>query len=583
MPSPKRRQNSKAFHRPNTRGVKGWVYVISNIGMPGLVKVGFTMNDPDERARGLAHTGNPHPYTVDYQVWVEDPYSVEQQAHKKLSASGYRVGEGRVSGQGIEWFSCKPEQAIVAIRHAAGGEYQYETFRRAERELVEISFQKEVLTLQAQKQVEGRIAHLKDEFKKSVDITFPPRPYWQYFLFCYVISVIALSALVSKMTDSQVFFASFFSGGIAAIFLQGMLEKTYVKSHEYLAMKTKHENDVQNANLHLFSCPHCSASMKINYVESFAEGNRIKFHCKSCDKDVPNPLAPETKTSMTKTGSQINPTPLHIGAREFSKLRHQQSQSVRVDELPLSNKGEPRPVTLSNDQVMSANLNVTSNQLILSGVEERKSHQEKTADSIMPSIAVTAHAGSPNSGLSKSAKNGSSTVDGGDSVSALASASLETKPSKQLMKLETKKRLREILDKVPVEKRLQVLRVARAMAKKAKGENAHASHGINEDLLGETSPSEVPLEQPLRLRSLFIKVWDSDCGSSKMREDLWHIFQAALALALMQCDTIREEQKERIAKASARIWDSRKSAYDKALWREADEAIGDALRNTWWR
>jgi hypothetical protein len=85
--------------------MKGWVYVISNKGLPDLVKVGFSTKDPELRAKGLNHTGSPHPYLVDYESLVEEPYQVEQKTHKVLSE--YREGK--------EWFRCSAEVAIAAI------------------------------------------------------------------------------------------------------------------------------------------------------------------------------------------------------------------------------------------------------------------------------------------------------------------------------------------------------------------------------------------------------------------------------------------------------------------------------------
>ncbi len=66
--------------------MKGWVYVISNKAMPGLIKVGFSMKDTEIRANELNHTGTPHPYVVEYDVLVESPRDVEQNIHKKLHA-----------------------------------------------------------------------------------------------------------------------------------------------------------------------------------------------------------------------------------------------------------------------------------------------------------------------------------------------------------------------------------------------------------------------------------------------------------------------------------------------------------------
>lgn len=58
--------------------MKGWVYVISNKSMPELVKVGYSTKDPDLRAMELNNTGAPHPYTVNYELLIENPREIEQ-------------------------------------------------------------------------------------------------------------------------------------------------------------------------------------------------------------------------------------------------------------------------------------------------------------------------------------------------------------------------------------------------------------------------------------------------------------------------------------------------------------------------
>jgi hypothetical protein len=107
--------------------MKGWVYVISNKAMPGLVKVGYSMRDPDLRADELNHTNCPHPYLVDYDVLVEHPREIEQKAHKILLARR----------ENKEWFRCRAEEGIAAIKAAAGGRELIESYKRAEKQRLE--------------------------------------------------------------------------------------------------------------------------------------------------------------------------------------------------------------------------------------------------------------------------------------------------------------------------------------------------------------------------------------------------------------------------------------------------------------
>jgi hypothetical protein len=89
--------------------IRGWVYVISNEAMPGLLKVGFSTKDPHLRARELSHTGSPRPYIVEYDALVRAPRETEQLIHKALR--GQRDGK--------EWFRCTLDQAVAAIQSVA--------------------------------------------------------------------------------------------------------------------------------------------------------------------------------------------------------------------------------------------------------------------------------------------------------------------------------------------------------------------------------------------------------------------------------------------------------------------------------
>jgi TPR repeat protein len=97
--------------------MKGWVYVITNQSMPNLVKVGYSMKDPEIRARELYSTGVPLHYTVEYDALVNEPYEVEQKVHKLL--------KGCIENK--EWFRCDVVKAVAAIRQVAGSTIMHES------------------------------------------------------------------------------------------------------------------------------------------------------------------------------------------------------------------------------------------------------------------------------------------------------------------------------------------------------------------------------------------------------------------------------------------------------------------------
>lgn len=65
----------------------GYVYVLSNKTMPGLVKIGHTLKTPSERARELSHaTGVPTPFVVETAVYIRgNPELVERAVHAEFS------------------------------------------------------------------------------------------------------------------------------------------------------------------------------------------------------------------------------------------------------------------------------------------------------------------------------------------------------------------------------------------------------------------------------------------------------------------------------------------------------------------
>lgn len=93
----------------------GWVYILTNPSMPGLVKVGLTTRALDARAAELtAATGVPTPFVVAWGRAVSDCAYVEAAVHRMLD-------DRRVSGK-REFFRCDVATARLVIEAAAGSE-----------------------------------------------------------------------------------------------------------------------------------------------------------------------------------------------------------------------------------------------------------------------------------------------------------------------------------------------------------------------------------------------------------------------------------------------------------------------------
>ncbi|CNG13537.1 T5orf172 domain [Mycobacterium tuberculosis] len=88
----------------------GFVYVLSNEAMPGIVKVGMTTKLAEDRAKKLQETGVPLPFEVEFRSATSYPRAVESSAHVALAP--FRVAPNR------EFFKCPPSVAIKAVKDA---------------------------------------------------------------------------------------------------------------------------------------------------------------------------------------------------------------------------------------------------------------------------------------------------------------------------------------------------------------------------------------------------------------------------------------------------------------------------------
>jgi hypothetical protein len=92
-------------------GKYGYIYVLDNIGLIGLVKIGYTCGSAFGRAKQLSTTSVPYPFRVRYLARVRKPERVEKEVHALLDDK--RVNNSR------EFFEVSIEQAIDAIESIA--------------------------------------------------------------------------------------------------------------------------------------------------------------------------------------------------------------------------------------------------------------------------------------------------------------------------------------------------------------------------------------------------------------------------------------------------------------------------------
>lgn len=63
---------------------KGYVYILSNPSMPGIIKIGKTTRHVDVRANELYQTGVPTPFKVEHQVYSPDCGDLEFTMHGQM-------------------------------------------------------------------------------------------------------------------------------------------------------------------------------------------------------------------------------------------------------------------------------------------------------------------------------------------------------------------------------------------------------------------------------------------------------------------------------------------------------------------
>lgn len=96
----------------------GWVYVLSNDAMPGLIKIGQSAADPDVRAVELFTTGVPRSFVVEYKGLYDGYALLERVVHNDLAQSR--------SSMQREFFSVSAEVAVERIRALASSQAKYE-------------------------------------------------------------------------------------------------------------------------------------------------------------------------------------------------------------------------------------------------------------------------------------------------------------------------------------------------------------------------------------------------------------------------------------------------------------------------
>ena len=89
----------------------GYVYVLSNPSMPGVVKIGRSRHGASLRAKSLNNTSVPSPFVVEFEMLCVDAARAEERAHRYANKS--RVAAKR------EFFELSVRDSVEHVINAA--------------------------------------------------------------------------------------------------------------------------------------------------------------------------------------------------------------------------------------------------------------------------------------------------------------------------------------------------------------------------------------------------------------------------------------------------------------------------------
>ena len=237
--------------------MKGWVYVISNPSMPGIVKVGFTMDAPEDRARELSSSsGVPRENELDYAILVDNPRDLEQSVHSCMR----NIREGK------EWFKCTVEHAVNVIKDNYSGTVHREKYEKIDRERTEreraqrqLQYENERRAVEAaevqkrrdfedaqikREQYKTQAALIEKKHRSAIDTASKPKLLWGRIMICFCCFFIPF------MFGGNILIAMAISTFLTLAFVYTSAISHWFKSHEddgEFASAMKARNDEMQA------------------------------------------------------------------------------------------------------------------------------------------------------------------------------------------------------------------------------------------------------------------------------------------------------------------------------------------------
>lgn len=112
--------------------MKGYVYILKNQAMPGLLKIGRSANGAKMRANQLYTTGVPVPFEIAFETYSHDCEALEKELHWRLQNS--RCSDNR------EFFKVSEFDAIQCLMGAQAEMYHLVLSHEGYKELADAVF-----------------------------------------------------------------------------------------------------------------------------------------------------------------------------------------------------------------------------------------------------------------------------------------------------------------------------------------------------------------------------------------------------------------------------------------------------------
>ena len=295
---------------------KGFIYVMTNSSMPGLLKVGMTSKNPKIRAldKDMNTTGVPTPWKVQYYAWFDDTALAESIAHDKLEqyhhAKEYFKTDIATAIIAIESINIsfkklysKPDDDAKIVRVKA----EKEAKRKKQEEVLRLKKQAEELEqkrlaeeTQRLEKINSGIAKHKDkilrdyEYKIEINFTKP-----SFYLYLIVFSPITFTIMKSVMIYPEMIFeyhesiftyseiwmylVPFSSAALIAYFLKTFIERRQNNSPKMKSFIDERDTELElihktyKSGKALIKCPDCFTRIRVPINKN------LIVHCPECD------------------------------------------------------------------------------------------------------------------------------------------------------------------------------------------------------------------------------------------------------------------------------------------------------------